>query len=208
MNTSRNPSADLAEIKKQLEDAYVPIFETLLGMPAAEAKNAFSTLCRKAEDEAAAEGSLNLPVNLGDILLDREATDEKSHRMLQKRRREGATDEDIRWWMNRHELDRKLMMKVDEIYRVALFSKLRQEEGCSEEDATAMVRKLFPVYGDPDQPGAPGGEDRPLPFELRQRINSYIEKRTRSDMQSYNDEVARSTSFNALIRKEMKTGRV
>lgn len=196
------------EIEKQLEGTYVSIFQTLMGMSPSQAKSTFRNLYKQAIDEAKAEGSLNLPPNLGDVLLEKETSDHKIRLMLEKRRKEGVKNQDIKWWMNRHELDRKMMMKVDDMSKLALFIKLKEEDGCSEDEAAMRVKKFFPIYGDPDDTSTSTGDDRPLPFELKDRINIYIEKRSRSDPDIYKKEIERSSSFNALIRKEIKNGKI
>lgn len=197
-----------SDIEKQLEKLYVPMFQMMIGMSQSQAKNTFRDLYKQAEEEAKTEGTLNLPMNLGDILLGKESTDQKINAMLAKRRKEGVRDEDIRWWMNRHELDRKMLMKVDDISRFALFKKLLEEDHLSEEKAACEVKKFSPIFGDPDDTSTSSGDDRPLPFELKDRINIYIQKRSQTDPEKYKREIIESSSFNALIRKEIKKGNV
>lgn len=197
----------MSDVQSQLENLYVPMFQ-MMGMTATQAKGTFRNLFRQAESEAKAEGSINLPTNLGDILLEKESSRQETQSMLAKRRKEGARDEDIKWWMNRHELDRKMMMKVDEMSRLALFMKLRQEDQLSEEEASRHVKKHFPIFGDPADTTTSTGDDRPLPFELKDRINLYIQERSQRDPAKYKKDMAESSSFNALIRKEIRAGNV
>lgn len=196
-----------SDIQSHLENLYVPMFQ-MMGMTGTQAKGTFRNLYGQAESEAKAEGTINLPTNLGDILLGKESSRQETQSMLAKRRKEGARDEDIRWWMNRHELDRKMMMKVDEMSRLALFMKLRQEDQLSEEEAARHVKKHFPIFGDSDDTTTSIGEDRPLPFELKDRINLYIGERSQRDPAKYQKDMAESLSFNALIRKEIRAGNV
>ena len=195
-----------SDINKELEDLYVPMFQMTMGMVPSQAKSTFRDLHKQAEEEAKAEGSLNLPLNLGDILLEKESSDEEAKSMLLKRRNEGVRDEDIRWWMNRHELDRKMMIKVDDMIRLALFIKSREEDGFTKAEAAIKVKRFFPVFGDPDDTSTCTGGDRPLPFELKDRINSYIETKSQSVPEEYKEEIEKSSSFNALIRNEIKKG--
>jgi hypothetical protein len=196
-----------SDIQRQLEELYVPMLQ-MMGMPIAEAKSTFRDLYRQAESEAKAEGSISLPTNLGDLLLRDEGSCPEAQSMLAKRRKEGVRDEDIRWWMNRHELDRKMMIKVDDISEFALYRKLRREDRLSAEEAARQVQKCFPIFGDPDDSSISSGDDRPLPFELKDRINLYIQERSQKDPAKYKEDMTRSTSFNALIRKEIKEGNV
>lgn len=196
-----------SDVQSQLENLYIPMFQ-MMGMTATQARSTFSDLYRQAESEAKAEGTVNLPTNLGDILLEKEGSRQEMQFMLAKRRKEGARDEDIKWWMNRHELDRKMMMKVDDMSRLALFMKFREEDQLSEEEAAKHVKKHFPIFGDPDDTTTSTGEDRPLPFELKDRINLYIQERSQRDPAKYKKDMAESSSFNALIRKEIRAGNV
>jgi hypothetical protein len=68
------------------------------------------------------------------------------------------------------------------------------------------VEKSLPIYGDPDDTSHKTGDDRPLPDELKNRINIYIEKRVRDNPEKYKNEIEESSTFNALIRKEIKAG--
>ena len=195
-----------SDIEQQLEEQYIPVLQ-MMGMSPSQAKSTFHGLLKKAKEEAKSEGTLSLPLNLGDILLEKDVTDKKSP-MLAKKRREGVRDEDIRWWLNRHELDRKMMTKIDDMFKLALFTKLREEDGLSEEVAAKEVKKYFPIYGDPDDTSTASGDDRPIPFELKDRINIYIQKRSQTDPEQYKREIIASSSFNALIRKEIRNVKV
>ena len=71
-----------------------------------------------------------------------------------------------------------------------------------------MVCKFHPIYGDSNDNSQSSGDDRPLPFELKDRINIYIEKRAGKGSEEYKREMESSSSFNALIRKEMRAGKL
>jgi hypothetical protein len=58
-----------SDIQNQLENLYVPMFQ-MMGMAATQARGTFRDLYKQAESEAKAEGTINLPTNLGDILLE------------------------------------------------------------------------------------------------------------------------------------------
>jgi hypothetical protein len=124
-----------SDIEKQLEDLYVPMFQTMMGISTSQARRTFRNMLREAKRESLKEGTSNLPQNFGDILLEKESTDEKIKSMLTRKGEEGVKDEDIRWWWNMHDLERRMMLKVDEMSRLALFIKLRKEEGLSEKEA-------------------------------------------------------------------------
>jgi Dihydroxyacid dehydratase/phosphogluconate dehydratase len=145
---------------------------------------------------------------VADFLLERESSDEKIKSSLAKKRKEGVRDEDIQWWFNMDDLERRILLKLDDVTRHALFTKLREEDGLSEGEAAKGVRKSYPVFGDPDDTTVATGEDRPLPYELKDRIRSFVKKRMQRDPEAFKKEIKGSSSFNALIRREVKEGNI
>lgn len=194
-------------IEKQLEDQYIPMFQMMMGMPSSQAKSTFRDMLKQAREESLKEGTSRLPQNFGNVLLEQESTDKKIKAMLTKKRREDVRNEDIRWWWNMHDLERRMMLKVDDITRMAMFTD-NLEKGMKEDDAAARVRKCHPMYGDPEDTSNTTGEDRPLLYELKDRVNIYIEKMTQNSSEEYKKEVEESPTFNALIRKEIRKGNI
>ena len=196
-----------SDIEKQLEALYVPMFQTMKGMTLTQAKSTFRDMIKKAKEESLKEGTSKFPQNFGDILLEKESTNPHFKSMLTKKRSEGVRDEDIRWWWNMHDLERRMMIEDDNWSGFALFLKLK-EDGLSEEEAGKRVKKSRPIFGNPDDTSTSTGEDRPLPFEFKDRMNIYIQKRSQTDTEKLKNEIAESSSFNALIRKEIRKGAV
>lgn len=196
-----------SDIEKQLEALYVPMFQTMKGMTLTQAKSTFRDMIKKAKEESLKEGTSKFPQNFGDILLEKESTNPHFKSMLTKKRSEGVRDEDIRWWWNMHDLERRMMIEDDNWSGFALFLKLK-EDGLSEEEAGKRVKKSRPIFGNPDDTSTSTGEDRPLPFEFKDRMNIYIQKRSQTDIEKLKNEIAESSSFNALIRKEIRKGAV
>ena len=196
-----------SDIEKQLENLYVPMFEASMGMPSSQAKSTFRDLLKKAKEESQKEGSSNLPGSFGDILLEKESNDAKVKIMLAKKRAEAVRNEDIRWWWNMHDLERRMMLKVDELHAMGMFID-SCEKGMEKNDAASRVRKFLPLYGDPDDTSHSSGNDRPLPYELKDRVNIYIQKRAKTDPEEYKREIEMSSTFNALIRSEIKKGNI
>jgi hypothetical protein len=194
-------------IEKTLEEQYVTIFEEMMGMPPAQARQTFRDLLAEAKQLSKAQGTFDLPTNFGDVLLEDESSDDEVKAMLYKKREEGVTNEDIKWWWNRHDLERAMMFKVDELHKLALFTKLIEEDGQPEKRAAHWVRKQHPYYGDPDDTTHTAGEDRPLPFELKDRINRYVIERQQKDPKEFKTDIdIRSSTFNALVRREIENG--
>lgn len=194
------------EVENHLENLFVPMFQRM-GMPSSQAKVTFLDLLTQAKQESRKQGMFDLPRSLGDSLLEREFTDESTRLFLAKKRKEGVRDEDIRRWWNMHDLERRMMLKIDEWLRATIYIE-GLAKGYEKKEADARFRKFLPIYGDPEDTSHASGDDRPLPPELKYRINTYIEERTKIDPGQYQKEVEESSTFNAFIRREIKKGRI
>lgn len=205
------------EIEQMLLDIYSRNFSTM-GIPNAE--RMAKDLLNQAIEESKKGGSYNLPPNFGDIILQREKAEQSViekvaeifRKNLPQKKAEGVRNEDIEWWWNLNDVERNMMFKVDEMHRMALFMELIQG-GMSPEKAGKEVWKAHPIYtyGDPNQKPekAPPGlkrEEYPLPAELKDRVNIYIEKRTKDDPDEVKKEIEKSSTFNAFVRKQIKKG--
>jgi hypothetical protein len=82
------------------------------------------------------------------------------------------------------------------------------EKGYTPEEAVIEFRKMAPIYGLPKDVPKLVGDDKPLPIELKDRINIYNIKRAADAPEEYKNEVKRFSSFNAFIRSEIKKGKV
>jgi hypothetical protein len=197
---------DWAETEKRLEPQYVSFFREFMSMPEEIAREIFKAFVEDLKEAAQREGTDRLPESFGDILLEREQTDEQVRNAFAPKRAEGVTDEDIAFWWNMHDLERRLICKVDEMNRILLFDKLVQNSAVTEPEAARMVAKRFPVYGDPRHLVLETEDDRPLPFELKWRINRYTTERMKADPDKFHEEAEASTSLNALLRRAMRQG--
>ena len=197
---------DWTEIVSRLEPQYVSFFRESMSMPEEVAREIFKALAEGQKEAAHREGTDRLPEFFGEILLGREQTDEEVKSAFAPKRADGVTDEDIALWWNMHDLERRMVCKVDEMNRVLLFEKLVQSNGVTELEAARMVAKRFPVYGDPNHLVLETDDDRPLPFELKWRVNRYIAERIKADPDKYQEEVEASTSLNALLRRAVRQG--
>ena len=199
---------DWAEIESALEPQYVSFFQESMNMPEKVAREIYKAFVKEQKEAAHKEGTDRIPDLFGDILLRREQTDEDVKNAFAPKRAEGVTDEDIAQWWNLHDLERRMICKIDEMNRILLFEKLVQGDGVSEPEAARMVAKRFPVYGDPEHLVLETEDDRPLPFELKRRVNRYITERATSDPDGFQQEIESSTSFNALLRQAVRQGKL
>ncbi len=161
------------------------------------------------------DGTYDLPGNFGDIMIGAVHTSDpilakvfdKIREKLPIKRQDGVKDEDIKWWWNLNDIERRMMIAQDDASKLNSFMTDRKK-GMSKEEAAVRVRKYFPIYGDPEDITNASGDDRPLPYELKDRINLYIEKKVKGNTDEYRDEIERSSSFNSLIRKEIKANNI
>ena len=197
-------------VKKDLEAQYVQLYQ-MMGFTCSEAQDIFEGFFEKAKEQALKEGTLELPENFGDMMLEMEHKDEGLKKRLSMKRGEGVRDEDIRWWGNMHELERGMMLQNDSWGRVAYFKYCIENYGLTDEEAVESVRKSHPMFGDPEDTSHTTGDDRPLPYELKDRINIFIEKMAKSspaDLEKYKKEVQGSSSYNAFVRKQIRNGKI
>jgi hypothetical protein len=197
---------DWAEAERRIEPEYVSFFHETMGMPEDFAREIFKAMVQDLREAAEREGTDRLPESFGDILLERERTDEPVRDAFLPKRAEGVTDPDIALWWNMHDLERRMICKLDEMNRVLLFEKIRKDSGASELEAARIVARRFPVYGDPSHLVLEAEDDRPLPFELKWRVNRYIAKRTTAGPEKFQEEVEASTSLNAVLRQALRQG--
>lgn len=196
-----------SSIEEKLKEIYVPMFQSGMGMSRAEAENTFTDMYDKVQKESMEDGTSELPDNHGDILLENEATDEETRTMLSRKRQDGMTDEDVRWWWNIHDYERRIMLEVDNLTRLAMFIDC-EKKGMSHDDSAAKVRKHHPMYGNSDDTSNTTGDDRPLPYELKDRINIYIENKSRDNSKEFKKIIEESSTYNALVRNEIKAGNI
>ena len=205
------------KIEKELLETYSQTFSSI-GMP--DPKKSARESLDKAIEDSKKQRTYDLPPNMGDIILGKAiAEDKKAEKIsaymqkhLSAKRKDGVKDEDILWCWNLYDVERFLMLTVDEFHRMVLFIEVLKETDSADE-AGKQVWKFHPSYtmGDPknEKPSIKGHteKDLPLPIELKDRVNIYIEKMNQNPSKIKKD-IELSSSFNALVRKEIKNGNI
>ena len=205
------------EIEKGVLEQYSQMF-TVMGLPGA--KETAKRLLDRAIEKSKKEETYDLPSNFGNIILREEKTDdpvvekfaEEIRKTLSPKRVEGVRDEDIRWWWNLNDVERSIMVGVDEFHCTALFLK-ECDEGKTTDEANEIVWKFHPKYtygyrGETKDMPQQIKDIFPLPIELKDRINIYIAKKTKTNSEKYKKDIKSSPTFNALVRKEIKAGNI
>jgi len=144
---------------------------------------------------------VNFIVNRGKSILQNEGKNEQLAKQLEWARSEGASDNDIIIWYNLSSIERALIIECDNMYRSYLFWDLIVRDRLSKEEAARIVHKTFPLYGNVDSETNMDDDDKPLPFELKDRINRFMPKQ-----KNLKERIDKYSSVNAFIRDEIKKG--
>jgi hypothetical protein len=205
MVTSTEVYEPESDLERELEKQYVHTLH-IMGLPPPEATRAFWQLLNEIKKESLETGAATLPKDFGDRLLERELVDERVRALLEKKRAEGVNDRDIRWWWNLSHLERALMAKLDQLNRHVLLRQFIEEEELSPEEAAKKLRTYDPLYGEVDDAPTGSPDDQPLPYELKERVRRYVQRRAILDAAALTRDIEGSSSFNHLVRKELKRG--
>lgn len=192
------------ELEKELKKFYVPMFQKTMNISLSQAQNMFSDMLNRAKEISKEGDTTNLPTNYGDIILKEELTNKKIKLGLNRKRAEGVTNEDIKRWWNSCDIERSMAFAMDEITKIATVDGLIEKNGLSREEAWKRIPKYCPIFGDPYDSSDTDNRYNPLPLELKNRVNVYIEKRVKVDYEQFKKEIEESPSFNSLIRNEIK----
>jgi len=205
------------EKEKQLLKIYIQSF-IAMGVP--DAKKTAKNMLNKAIEKSKEARTYYLPHNFGDIMLGVEKAEQPNiekvaeifRRILPQKRDEGVIDEDIRWWWNLNDVERQMMLIVDDFHFLSLFISERKS-GKTEEESGRAVWEARPIYtnGDPctkpeRAPFELKREDFPLPIELKNRVNRYIEKITEENSKKIKKDLRGFSTFNAFVREKIKIG--
>ena len=189
-------------VEKRLIETYAVGLQPRAGR---DARKVAKQMVEMARRQAEAEGTLD-PENAYEAYMRSCEADPVAARRLKVKREDGVTDEDLAWWWGLHDLDRRMMLLDDDASRVA-FCLAKRNDGLEEEEAIAELRTVMPIYGDPTDTEHTTDDDRPLPVELKDRVNSWVEREaSMRGRWKFRVFVDRFSSMNALIRSRIRKG--
>lgn len=143
----------------------------------------------------------NVKITYGDTTL--------SEDYIEAVKRDGVTNDDLELWWGFSEKQRNQIIEEDNLYRSSAFIELRTNKGLSLKETQKKLWVAFPLYGDPRNEDIQKGKDKPLPFELKDRINRYTEKLAlNGGIGQFVNDLKRETSYNAFIRKLVKEQKI
>lgn len=188
--------------EERLARDYTEVFKAA-GMNHQEAASTGVSIVEMAKKAVVEWGWDRLPPRFGDWYLGQGQSNTEYRAALARLRSEGVRDEDIRFFLNASPLERAANIKAHESICVGMFMGCLRR-GDRADVAANEVRKMQPQFGITTD-GI--GDDRPLPWELHRRITIFLEKHY-----SVPDEMCRmteeATSFNALVRQQIRLGRL
>ena len=149
--------------EQELERQFIPIIMKDIETQE-QAQLIFQKLLKEVKADMISES--NLSSNMGDYLLKTEKNNTRMNEMLEKRRLFGVSDEEIRKWWNKDELERGLIKKFSEFQRMAIYAMLKNQ-GMSAKEAREKVKMCFPTYGEKDL-------SLHLPYEIKEKVDNYI----------------------------------
>ena len=188
-------------LEKRLIDEYTAVLAAHgLGPSAREMAEQWLAM---AKEESEAQGTAVVDA---DFYLKVAASRPEVAAKLDAKRRDGVTESDIRWWWNLSDIERRMIELSDDNARGALWM-LECDQGLSDEEAGAQVRRFMAVWGDPTDTSRSQGDDRPLPQELHARCIAWSEKQL-ANPEEFKRRLMAFSSCNAMIRAEIREGRV
>jgi hypothetical protein len=191
-------------VKESLRSIYAAMLQHDAAFDSREAEHTASSWVDIAETAAREWGTLGLPRDFGDQMILRSLEDPYYRTSLESKKTEGVTDSDIRWWWNMHDIQRRMFHILDDFFRAASFLAHRNR-GTPPAQAASEVRRFFPFFGNPNDPGYPAGEDRRLPEELRRRVDEWVE-RQKAGPEVFKQRAQHSSTMNAIIRRDIQDG--
>jgi|SRR3972149_296028 len=204
-------SRSLTCSERELEEKYTQMISLLpSGMTVEQIREKVKQAIRLCKEAAIRESTVNLPGNYGEFLMQAaQAGDPDAKKIVDKACREGATDKDITDFWNLSDLERRMIRFYENIFLLAMIRRLLKpglSEGL-EKEIEVEVGKTFPVYGDPDDTSVTSGRDRPLPYELRARVDRWRTKLIYEDGEKkLKEKASRHSTFNTLVRAEIQKG--
>ena len=192
-----------SELERQLIETYTNMKLSLLDISKSEAEKMTRDMLKTAKQKMKESGQDKLPSDFGSLVLQKEKENPAFMKMNIKRQ-EGVRDEDILWFWNMYPLERCVLEVDDENTRLATFTN-HIEKGMSSEDAVKELRKFHPMLGNPEDTEYTKGDDRPLPPELKDRINKWLEKHM-DNPEAFKNKLQQFKTMNAFIRSEIRQG--
>lgn len=194
---------------------------TASGLPKIVTIEMATSLMTQAITESQSDGTYDLPLNIGDIILGSSLPEAPASRavvelirpLLPEMRRDGMTDDDLRGYWNQSEVDRRMMILGGNVQRTALATQTLETGSYESVDeafdaAGKAVHASFGRFGstagfDPNDP------NRPLPLEMVSKVIAYMSEFLEAEgAAGFLEALGRAESYNAFYREHAGGGSV
>lgn len=190
------------ELESQLREFYTGVM-TNAGMSKREASAMVKDIVEEAKRRGAEEATDNLPSDYGRQLIRlADAGNLQAAAIVNRAREDGASDADIEEWWGLQDLQRRLVVWSESVFRLGIFNNAKAS-GKGDEDAGRIVWKMFPIYGIPEETDPHTGEDRRLAHEIRGRVDRY---RREHGAAKISEESKSFLTYNAFVRAQIRRG--
>ena len=196
-------------MEKEIFKGFVNLLSPTFG---SETENIVIKMLNTSIEKSKTAGTYILPTNFGDVVVEEAYTDNPRvvsaaafvrKRIFDYKELENISTNDIKEFWNMTDVERRMSEELDNILKSTLIVE-ELKKGKTMDEATEQVFKWHPIYGDPRDESKRTGENKPLPYELRARINIYIEQVAKQKPNKYRNEIESFSSFNAFVRKKIK----
>lgn len=187
-------------MEKELLDQYTAALTPKFGSSAREVAEEWLTEVTR---ESESLGSVHLTAQ---AYLSMVAESPELVARLEAKKKDGATEDDIRWLWDLPDVERRMIEKDDQ-HTILAFILEKEDQGLSKKQAIQELRKSMPMWGDPTDTTHTRGDDRLLPYELKRRVAAWME-RYYANPQAFDTKLASFSTFNAMIRSEIRAGRI
>lgn len=191
-------------LENELEELYTDQLSKLLGWDISRAREEVKGAIQAIKETGEREGVYNLSDNLGDTIISAAKEGHKGcMEIVNRAKNDGTTEEDIKEWWNMPHLQRQMVIWSENMFRYSVFWSTIKNDGLSADDAMEHIRKMFPMYGDPEGTKNASGDDKPLPGEIRGRVDRYRQSKGSAYITK---KVMGFSTYNAFIRDEIRKG--
>ncbi|MBV1756848.1 MAG: hypothetical protein KMY55_03300 [Dethiosulfatibacter sp.] len=169
------------------------------GFNANESKTLASDLLIRCKNKCEEEQSEKYS-GIGTKVFELAVNDEYLAYCVRLARDNGVKDKEIETWWSLSDLERSIIQEVNtQTTLVALTQYL--EDGLSSQQAAKKVKKYYAMYGYAENNG---DKKRPIPPELKSKVDEYIRTMTSSELMisSFKLRLEKYSNFNELVRTE------
>jgi len=204
------------QIEKTLLISFSAKLSKLRKISLVESEKIITPMLDYAIKESKKDKTYYLTEKLGDILIGRtksknifvEKIIKQINSGLKLKRSEGVNDDDIRFWWNKNDIERRMIILFDDL-NILIMNEFEKNKTKSIEIANEIIWKKNPIFGENNN--KKNREYKPLPYELRSRVYNFLNKKLEFTKRKIINDIFKNSSFvsfNSYLRDEIKKGHI